>query len=130
MLLLLLGCLLVVGALVLVAAAVGLVGRLADDLDLAVLVHAADLGLGHVAAQQLVDDLGHVLVDGQAVAVLELDRDVGDHERHRLAMGDRLGLRTPGQLAYVWIHRFPMFAWDAEGQRWDATHNPFSAPVP
>ncbi len=45
-------------------------------------------------------------------------------------MGDRLGLRTPGQLAYVWIHRFPMFAWDEEGQRWDATHNPFSAPVP
>ncbi len=48
----------------------------------------------------------------------------------RLAMGDRLGLRTPGTLAYVWIHRFPMFTWDAEGNRWDATHNPFSAPAP
>ena len=32
----------------------------------------------------------------------------------------------PGVLAYVWVHRFPMFKWDAEGQRWDATHNPFS----
>jgi aspartyl-tRNA synthetase len=48
----------------------------------------------------------------------------------RVEMADRLGLRTPGVLAYVWVHRFPMFTWDAEGRRWDATHNPFSAPVP
>jgi aspartyl-tRNA synthetase len=47
----------------------------------------------------------------------------------RLAMGDRLGLRTPGVLAYVWVRHFPMFTWDPDGQRWDATHNPFSAPV-
>jgi aspartyl-tRNA synthetase len=32
-------------------------------------------------------------------------------------------------LAYLWVHRFPMFTWDEEGKRWDATHNPFSAPV-
>ena len=48
----------------------------------------------------------------------------------RLEMGDRLGERRPGVLAYVWVHRFPMFTWEEEGQRWDATHNPFSAPVP
>ncbi|MGH2381138.1 MAG: aspartate--tRNA ligase [Candidatus Limnocylindria bacterium] len=48
----------------------------------------------------------------------------------RLAMGDRLGLRHPGVLSYVWVHRFPMFSWDDDGQRWDATHNPFSAPAP
>jgi aspartyl-tRNA synthetase len=48
----------------------------------------------------------------------------------RLEMGERLGLRDPSVLAYVWVHRFPMFTWDAEGNRWDATHNPFSAPVP
>jgi len=47
----------------------------------------------------------------------------------RLELGDRLGTRDPGVLAYVWVHRFPMFTWDAEGNRWDATHNPFSAPV-
>jgi aspartyl-tRNA synthetase len=47
----------------------------------------------------------------------------------RLELGDRLGLRDPDVLAYVWVHRFPMFTWDAEGNRWDATHNPFSAPV-
>jgi len=64
---------------------------------------------------------------------------VADADRHaaaealghvRLAMGDRLGLRQPGVLGYVWVHRFPMYTWDDEGQRWDATHNPFSAPVP
>ena len=48
----------------------------------------------------------------------------------RLAMGDGLGLREPGVLAFVWVHRFPMFTWEEEGRRWDATHNPFSAPVP
>ena len=47
----------------------------------------------------------------------------------RLLVGDRLGLRTPGILAYVWIYDFPMFKWDADNARWDATHNPFSAPV-
>jgi len=63
---------------------------------------------------------------------------VADADRHaaaealghvRVAMGDRLGLRQPGVLGYVWVHRFPMYTWDAEGGRWDATHNPFSAPV-
>jgi aspartyl-tRNA synthetase len=48
----------------------------------------------------------------------------------RLEMGDRLGMRDSRALAYVWVHRFPMFTWDPEGERWDATHNPFSAPVP
>jgi aspartyl-tRNA synthetase len=48
----------------------------------------------------------------------------------RIEMGDRLGLRQPGVLGYVWVHRFPMFAWVPDEQRWDATHNPFSAPVP
>ncbi|HET7520050.1 MAG TPA: amino acid--tRNA ligase-related protein, partial [Candidatus Limnocylindria bacterium] len=47
----------------------------------------------------------------------------------RLQLGEELGLRTPGVLAYVWVRFFPMFMWDEQGQRWDATHNPFSAPV-
>jgi aspartyl-tRNA synthetase len=47
----------------------------------------------------------------------------------RLEMGDRLSLRTSGVLAYAWIRHFPMFKWDPDGKRWDATHNPFSAPV-
>ncbi len=49
--------------------------------------------------------------------------------RVRIELGNRMGLRQPGVLAYTWVARFPMFKWDAEGNRWDATHNPFSAPV-
>jgi aspartyl-tRNA synthetase len=49
--------------------------------------------------------------------------------RVRLEMGTRLGLRTTGVLSFVWVHRFPMFGWDDEHQRWDAIHNPFTAPL-
>ena len=50
--------------------------------------------------------------------------------RLRVELGDRLGLADPEVLAYAWVHRFPMYQWDAEGGRWDATHNPFSGVVP
>ena len=45
-------------------------------------------------------------------------------------LGERLGLADPNVLAYVWVNRFPMYQWDAENGRWDATHNPFSGVVP
>jgi aspartyl-tRNA synthetase len=50
--------------------------------------------------------------------------------RLRVDLGTRLGLASPTELAYCWVHRFPMYQWDAEGGRWDATHNPFSGVVP
>jgi aspartyl-tRNA synthetase len=50
--------------------------------------------------------------------------------RLRVELGDRLGLADPNVLSYVWINRFPMYQWDDEHGRWDATHNPFSGVVP
>jgi aspartyl-tRNA synthetase len=50
--------------------------------------------------------------------------------RLRTELGARLGLADPDVLAYGWVHRFPMFEWDAENRRWDAVHNPFSGVVP
>ncbi len=50
--------------------------------------------------------------------------------RLRAELGQRLGLADPEVLAYAWVHRFPMYQWDAENGRWDATHNPFSGVVP
>jgi aspartyl-tRNA synthetase len=50
--------------------------------------------------------------------------------RLRVELGGRLGLADPDELAYCWVHRFPMYQWDAEHRRWDATHNPFSGVVP
>ena len=46
--------------------------------------------------------------------------------RLRVELGERLGLADPDVLAYVWVNRFPMYQWDEENARWDATHNPFS----
>jgi aspartyl-tRNA synthetase len=48
----------------------------------------------------------------------------------RVRIAEDGGLVDPDVLSYVWIHRFPMYAWDEENKRWDATHNPFSAVVP
>ena len=50
--------------------------------------------------------------------------------RLRAELGQRLGLADPDVLAFCWVHRFPMYQWDAELGRWDATHNPFSGVVP
>jgi aspartyl-tRNA synthetase len=50
--------------------------------------------------------------------------------RLRVELGDRLGLADANVLSYVWIHEFPMYQWDAEHGRWDATHNPFSGVLP
>ena len=50
--------------------------------------------------------------------------------RLRVELGARLGLADPDVLAYCWVHRFPMYKWDAENGRWDATHNPFSGVLP
>ena len=49
--------------------------------------------------------------------------------RLRVELGRRLGLIDPNVLAYSWVHHFPMYQWDDDLRRWDATHNPFSAPL-
>ena len=50
--------------------------------------------------------------------------------RLRVELGARLQLADPKILSYVWIHRFPMYQWDTDLNRWDATHNPFSGVLP
>jgi aspartyl-tRNA synthetase len=50
--------------------------------------------------------------------------------RFRVELGARLELADPHVLSFCWINRFPMYQWDAENERWDATHNPFSGVVP
>ena len=69
-------------------------------------------------------DLVLIVADADRVAAAEALGHL------RVEMGERLGLCDPNVLAYVWVHRFPMFTWVPDEGRWDATHNPFSAPVP
>jgi aspartyl-tRNA synthetase len=41
-------------------------------------------------------------------------------------LGQRLGLADPNVIAFCWIYEFPLLEWNAEEDRWEATHNPFS----
>lgn len=47
----------------------------------------------------------------------------------RLSMGDRLGLRDPKVMAFLWVIDFPLFEWSDDQNRWDAAHHPFTMPV-
>ena len=68
-------------------------------------------------------DLVLIVADTSAVA-----NDVLGKLRVELAA--RLHLADRTVLAHCWVHQFPMYQWDAEGGRWDATHNPFSGVMP
>jgi aspartyl-tRNA synthetase len=122
--------------------------RQTDDLtDLAVrhgakgLVHLGvepDGSLHGPVARHLPPATAEAVREATGAAPGDLILVVADADRHRAAealgrvrleMGSQLDLRAPDVLSYVWVHHFPMFQWDEEGQRWDATHNPFSAPV-
>ncbi|HWD38341.1 MAG TPA: aspartate--tRNA ligase [Fimbriimonas sp.] len=48
--------------------------------------------------------------------------------RLRLLIGDRLNLRDPRILKYIWVLDFPLVEWDADAGRWSAMHHPFTAP--
>ncbi len=79
------------------------------------------------------------IVDAAAGKPGDLILIVADADRGRVAdvlgrlrqdLGLRLGLADQNVLAYCWVYHFPMYQWDEELTRWDATHNPFSGVVP
>ncbi len=47
----------------------------------------------------------------------------------RLELARRLQLVPAGSHDIRWVIQFPMFSWDQDGQRWDASHHPFTAPA-
>jgi len=86
----------------------------------------------------LSEDLQRALVERTGASEGDLMLIVADEPaitadvlgRLRVELGERLSLADTNVLAYVWINRFPMYQWDEENGRWDATHNPFSGVVP
>ena len=87
--------------------------------------------LGESQAEALVEAAGGSVGD---LVLVVADRDIVAQEalgELRVEIAERLGLVAyPAELSYVWIYGFPMYKWDADAGRWDATHNPFSGVVP
>ncbi|HPT11607.1 MAG TPA: aspartate--tRNA ligase [Bacteroidales bacterium] len=48
----------------------------------------------------------------------------------RLEMGKRMGYRTHGTYAPLWVVDFPLLEWDDETKRYYAMHHPFTSPKP
>jgi aspartyl-tRNA synthetase len=46
----------------------------------------------------------------------------------RLHLGRELGLIDQTAWKFAWVTDFPMFTWDPELERWDASHHPFTRP--
>jgi aspartyl-tRNA synthetase len=105
------------------------------------LVHLAltESGVSSPVLKALGDSRAEALVEAAGASVGDLvlvvaDRDIVAQEalgEVRVELAERLGLVTdPAELSYVWINEFPMYKWDADARRWDATHNPFSGVMP
>ena len=87
--------------------------------------------LGEGRAEQIVTAAGASSGD---LVLIVADVDINCQEalgQVRVEVAARLGLiKDTNELSYVWIYGFPMYKWDADGGRWDATHNPFSGVHP
>ena len=87
--------------------------------------------VGEDRADQIVEAAGASPGD---LVLIVADQDIVAQEvlgELRGELAARLGLvRDPDELSYVWIHAFPMYKWDPDNSRWDATHNPFSGVYP
>ena len=87
--------------------------------------------LGESRAQQIAETVGATPGD---LVLIVADADIHAQEalgEVRVALRDRLNLvKDRNELSYLWVYSFPMYKWDADNNRWDATHNPFSGVNP
>ncbi len=74
-------------------------------------------------AGAMAGDLLLLVADQPAVVTVVLDTLRRDLAR-------RLNLADPNTFAYLFVNDFPLFEWDAAGNRWSATHHLFTAPHP
>jgi len=85
-------------------------------------VPAAELAAIIAALGGQPGDLLLIVADAPRVVASSLDR-------LRRELATRLRLADPDQLAFAWVLEFPLLEWDAEEQRWQAVHHPFTAPL-
>ncbi len=87
--------------------------------------------LGESRAEQIVE-----AADAQPGDLVLIVADADIHAQEalgevRIALRDMLNLvPDKDDLSYLWVYGFPMYKWDADNHRWDATHNPFSGVNP
>jgi aspartyl-tRNA synthetase len=86
--------------------------------------------LGEDGTERLVAHVGASPGDLVLVVADEANVTADVLGRLRAELGTRLGLADPEVLSFCWVNRFPMYKWDPEQERWDATHNPFSGVLP
>jgi aspartyl-tRNA synthetase len=67
------------------------------------------------------DDLLLIVADQPSTVASVLDK-------LRREMAARLNLADPNVLSWSWVYDFPLVEWNADEQRWDAVHHPFTAP--
>jgi aspartyl-tRNA synthetase len=46
----------------------------------------------------------------------------------RLHVGRQENLLSPTDFRFVWVTEFPLFEWNADENRWDSMHHPFTSP--
>ncbi len=87
--------------------------------------------LGEERARQIASAVGANPTD---LVLIVADADIHAQEALgvlRAELGPRLGLiENLDELSYLWVYGFPMYQWDTDNKRWDATHNPFSGVHP
>jgi aspartyl-tRNA synthetase len=66
-------------------------------------------------------DLLLIVADSHTVTAAALDK-------LRRFLAERLQLADPNELNFSWVLDFPLVEWNADEQRWDAVHHPFTAP--
>ena len=86
--------------------------------------------LGEAGTASVIAEAGATPGDLILVVADTAERTADVLGRLRTELGGRLGLADPNVLAYCWVTEFPMYQWDEENRRWDATHNPFSGVRP
>lgn len=47
----------------------------------------------------------------------------------RLELGEQLGMIDRDAFRFVWVTDFPLLDWDADSERWNAMHHPFTRPT-
>ncbi|MGD8486022.1 MAG: aspartate--tRNA ligase [Chloroflexota bacterium] len=86
--------------------------------------------VGEQMSQELAAEAG---AENGDLVLIVADEDIVAQEALgalRVELAERYDLYDRASLSYVWVYQFPMYHWDEDHGRWDATHNPFSAVLP